>query len=299
MKLNSKCMACQIRKQEAKIRHFNDEDRKKQYMEAIRQRFEHPKDDDCVPSISTELKKFYYSFWGVPMEDFTRINKEYDQLMLDLEAELRSTIRYSEDPLKAALIYARTGNYIDFAALPEVSKETALSLIKSENKDDLDEQEYRQFCQDMKKAENVVYITDNCGEIVLDKIAIQILKKIFPNIRITALVRGLPAGNDATMEDAEFCGLTDVVPVLGNGNDVGGTWLHGISTHARELLYNADVIIAKGQGNYETLHGWGLNIYYLFLCKCDWFQQLFHAKLLQGMFINEKRAPKATAFSSD
>ena len=299
MKLNSKCMACQIRKQEAKIRHFNDEDRKKQYMEAIRQRFEHPKDDDCVPSISTELKKFYCSFWGVPMEDFTRINKEYDQLMLDLEAELRSTIRYSEDPLKAALIYARTGNYIDFAALPEVSKETALSLIKSENKDDLDEQEYRQFCQDMKKAENVVYITDNCGEIVLDKIAIQILKKIFPNIRITALVRGLPAGNDATMEDAEFCGLTDVVPVLGNGNDVGGTWLHGISTHARELLYNADVIIAKGQGNYETLHGCGLNIYYLFLCKCDWFQQLFHAKLLQGMFINKKRAPKATAFSSD
>ena len=299
MKLNSKCMACQIRKQEAKIRHFNDEDRKKQYMEAIRQRFEHPKDDDCVPSISTELKKFYCSFWGVPMEDFTRINKEYDQRMLDVEAELRSTIRYSEDPLKAALIYARTGNYIDFAALPEVSKETALSLIKSENKDDLDEQEYRQFCQDMKKAENVVYITDNCGEIVLDKIAIQILKKIFPNIRITALVRGLPAGNDATMEDAEFCGLTDVVPVLGNGNDVGGTWLHGISTHARELLYNADVIIAKGQGNYETLHGCGLNIYYLFLCKCDWFQQLFHAKLLQGMFINEKRAPKATAFSSD
>ena len=67
MKLNSKCMACQIRKQEAKIRHFNDEDRKKQYMEAIRQRFEHPKDDDCVPSISTELKKFYCSFWGVPM----------------------------------------------------------------------------------------------------------------------------------------------------------------------------------------------------------------------------------------
>ena len=299
MKLNPCCMNCQLRKQEAKIRHFDDEDRKKQYMEAIRQRFEHPKDDDCVPSISTELKKFYCSFWGVPMEDFRQINREYDQLMLNLEEDLLSTIRYSSDPLKAALIYARTGNYIDFAALPEVSKETALSLIKSENKDDLDEQEYRQFCQDMKKAENVVYITDNCGEIVLDKIAIQILKKIFPNIRITALVRGLPAGNDATMEDAEFCGLTDVVPVLGNGNDVGGTWLHGISTHARELLYEADVILAKGQGNYETMHGCGLNIYYLFLCKCDWFKELFQAKSLQGMFINEKRAPKATAFSSD
>ena len=233
------------------------------------------------------------------MEDFRQINREYDQLMLDLEEDLLSTIRYSSDPLKAALIYARTGNYIDFAALPEVSKKTALSLIKSENKDELDEQEYRNFCQDMKKASNVVYITDNCGEIVLDKIAIQVLKKTFPNIRVTALVRGLPAGNDATMADAEFCGLTDIVPVLGNGSDVGGTWFHGISTHARELLQSADVILAKGQGNYETMHGCGLNIYYLFLCKCDWFQQLFHAKLLQGMFINEKRAPKATAFSSD
>ena len=202
MKLNPKCMACQLRKQEAKIRHFDDEDRKKQYMEKIRRRFDQPKEEDCVPSISTELKKFYCSFWGVPMEDFSQINREYDQLMLDLEEDLLSAIRYSADPLRAALIYARTGNYIDFAALPEVSKETALSLIKSENKDELDEQEYRTFCQDMKKASNVVYITDNCGEIVLDKIAIQMLKKTFPNIRVTALVRGLPAGNDATMEDA-------------------------------------------------------------------------------------------------
>lgn len=85
------------------------------------------------------------------MEDFSQINREYDQLMLDLEEDLLSAIRYSADPLRAALIYARTGNYIDFAALPEVSKETALSLIKSENKDELDEQEYRTFCQDMKK----------------------------------------------------------------------------------------------------------------------------------------------------
>ena len=73
----------------------------------------------------------------------------------------------------------------------------------------------RHFCQDMKKASTFVYITDNCGEIVLDKIAIQILKKRFPNVRITVLVRGLPAGNDATMEDAQMCGLTDIVPCYG------------------------------------------------------------------------------------
>lgn len=299
MKLNSHCMDCQLHKQEAKIQHFNDENRKKEYMDAILHRFANPKEGDCVPSISTELKKYYCAFWGVPMEDFTQINKEYDQLMMDLEADIYSSIKNTEDPLLSALVYARTGNYIDFAALPEVSKEKALSLIQSENKDPLDKKEYQAFCHDMDKARSFVYITDNCGEIVLDKIAIQFLKNRFPNVRITVLVRGLPAGNDATMEDAQLCGLTQIVPVMGNGNDVGGTWLRGISGQAKDLLYNADVILSKGQGNYETLHGCGLNIYYLFLCKCDWFKHLFHAKPLQGMFVNETRSPKATAFSSD
>ena len=80
MKLNPCCMNCQLRKQEAKIRHFDDEDRKKQYMEAIRRRFDNPKEGDCVPSISTELKKFYCSFWGVPMEDFPRSTENMTSL---------------------------------------------------------------------------------------------------------------------------------------------------------------------------------------------------------------------------
>ena len=181
MKLNSHCMNCQVRKQEAKIRHFEDESRKKEYMNAVLRRFEHPKEGDCVPSISTELKTFYCAFWGVPMENFREINNEYNQLILNLEEELSTSVKYAQDPLKEALLYARTGNYIDFAALPDVSKEKALSLIKKENKDPLDEAEYQAFCQDMKKARTFVYITDNCGEIVLDKIAIQILKKRFPN----------------------------------------------------------------------------------------------------------------------
>lgn len=81
-------MTCQLRKQEAKIRHFDDEDRKKQYMEKIRRRFDQPKEEDCVPSISTELKKFYCSFWAFLWRIFPRSTGEYDQLMLDLEEDL-------------------------------------------------------------------------------------------------------------------------------------------------------------------------------------------------------------------
>ena len=266
MKLNSKCMACQIRKQEAKIRHFNDEDRKNQYMEAIRQRFEHPKDDDCVPSISTELKKFYCSFWGVPMEDFTRINKEYDQLMLDLEDSLEEKIRHSDDPLETSLLYARIGNYIDFAALSNVNSDTVLSLLKEDNKEPLNAQEYLHFRKDLSAASRLVYLTDNCGEIVLDKLVIILLKELCPELDITVIVRGFPVINDATMEDAQDIGLTELTTVIGNGNEVGGTWLPHISSEAREALESADLIIAKGQGYYETLLDCGLNIFFLFLC---------------------------------
>ena len=122
-----------------------------------------------------------------------------------------------------------------------------------------------------------------------DKLVIILLKELCPELDITVIVRGFPVINDATLEDAQDIGLTELTTVIGNGNDIGGTWLPHISSEAREALESADMIIAKGQGNYETLHDCGLNIYYLFLCKCKWFQYQFHAEPLQGMFINERR----------
>ena len=115
------------------------------------------------------------------------------------------------------------------------------------------------------------------------------MKEKYPQLNITVIVRGYPVVNDATMEDAEEIGLTDIVKVTGNGSNVGGTWFPGLSNEARTLLEQADVILAKGQGNFETMNDCGLNVYYLFLCKCDLFQRRFHAKALQGMFLNERR----------
>ena len=86
-------------------------------------------------------------------------------------------------------------------------------------------------------------------------------------------------------------GLDKTASVIDNGSEIAGTVLSDISPAARKELENADLIIAKGQGNFETLHGCGLNIYYLFLCKCDWFMRRFAAERFQGMLINEKRIP--------
>ena len=133
-----------------------------------------------------------------------------------------------------------------------------------------------------------MWLTDNCGEIVLDKIAMKILHELHPGVKVTAIVRGEPVVNDADLEVAHYVGLDRIVHVTGNGSGIAGTDLADISGEAEQLIRDADLIVSKGQGNFETIHGCGLNIYYLFLCKCDWFVQKFHAERFQGMFINER-----------
>lgn len=289
MKLNPYCMCCAVNKQEEKIRKFPDMDKKTEYMKKVMSILSSAEEQDCSPSLSVEIKKLYSEFWNCPAEDYTEIKKEFNQLMLNVEASVEEKIRTSADPLETALLYARIGNYIDFAALENVSQETMLKLLENENQEPLSQTEYANFQTDLSTAKTLVYLTDNCGEIVLDKLAVKILKEKYPQLNITVIVRGYPVVNDATMEDAEEIGLTDIVKVTGNGSNIGGTWFPGLSNEARTLLEQADVILAKGQGNFETMNDCGLNVYYLFLCKCDLFQRRFHAKALQGMFLNERR----------
>ena len=289
MRLNTFCLCCQINKQASMIDSFPDEKKKLAYMQNVLTRLTNLQEDDNSPSLYTEFQKHFTKIWGIAPKDYTELKKEFNQLMMDLEEELMLSIRESADSLERALIYSRIGNYIDFAALSHVKKEELLSLIEEGRQESLDKEEYRHFCEELSSASSLVYLTDNCGEIVLDKLVIRILKERFPKLDIQVIVRGFPAANDATIEDAKMCGLTEFVPVIGNGNDVGGTWLPHISKESLSLIKNADVIISKGQGNFETLHGCALNIYYLFLCKCEWFMRMFRAEKFQGMFVNENR----------
>ena len=289
MQMNPFCMCCAVNKQEKGIRKFQDADKKVEYMKKVMALIADAGDEDCAPSLSLRLKELYSQYWNENAEDYSGIKHEFNRLMLDLEDRLEQNIRSSRDPLETALLYARIGNYIDFAALSHVDKDTVLSMIEAENKAPLDALEYAHFLEDLSHASSLVYFTDNCGEIVLDKLAVRILQEQYPRLSVTVVVRGLPIVNDATMEDAVEVGLTSYATVIGNGSGVAGTWLPDINAETRSLLDSADVILAKGQGNFETLNGCGRNIYYLFLCKCEWFQKLFHAEPLEGMFVNEQR----------
>ncbi|MGN1140665.1 MAG: damage-control phosphatase ARMT1 family protein [Oliverpabstia sp.] len=287
MRLYASCICCLLNKQEQKLRNCRDEKKKTEYMKELLRLAGNSGDEASAPWLAAQIMKVHEKYFG-KSGSYADVKKEFNQLVMSMEEELKQRVLSQPDPLKTALLYARVGNYIDFSALEQVEKEEFLSLFERE-KDVLDEKEYMSFCGEMQKAENVVYLLDNCGEIVLDKLVILILKKRFPQAHITAIVRGSEVINDATMEDAVMTGLTNVTEVIGNGDDVAGTILSRVSAEARAKIEKADVIIAKGQGNFESLYGCGKNVYYLFLCKCEWFMRKFHTDRFQGMFLNEYR----------
>ena len=220
--------------------------------------------------------------------DYTDIKKHFNQLMLEQEDWIYADISSATDPIRRALQYVMKGNYIDFGVLSDVNSEKLMELLSQAKDQTIDEQIFEELMQDLTSAKNMVLLTDNCGEIVLDKLLVRTIMSQFPDLQIHVIVRGGHALNDATMEDACQVGLPDLVKVIGNGTCLQGTYLPDISKEARDLLEQADVILSKGQGNFESLQYCGLNIYYLFLCKCDLFTKRFHTHLYNGILTNDR-----------
>lgn len=287
MKINSYCLACLINMQESQVRKFDDEEKKMDYMREILAFLSSCDPDLSAPALVKPLSRIYEKYWG-KRDSMEEVKQEFNDYLLSMEEELEAQIRNHPDPLEAALCYARTGNYIDYAAVKDITKEKLLELFESQGSAGLEKEMYRRFLDDLEHASSLVWLTDNCGEIVLDKIAMKILREQYTDVKVTAIVRGEPVVNDADLEAARYVGLDRIVNVTGNGSGIAGTDLADISEEAEQLIRNADLIVSKGQGNFETIHGCGLNIYYLFLCKCEWFVQKFRAERFQGMFINER-----------
>ena len=220
--------------------------------------------------------------------DYTDIKKHFNQLMLEQEDWIYADISSAPDPIRRAVQYVMKGNYIDFGVLSDVNSEKLMELLSQAKDQAIDDQIFEELIQDLTSAKNMVLLTDNCGEIVLDKLLVRTIISQFPDLQIHVIVRGGHALNDATMEDACQVGLPDLVEVIGNGTCLQGTYLPDISKEARDLLEQADVILSKGQGNFESLQYCGLNIYYLFLCKCDLFTKRFHTHLYNGILTNDR-----------
>jgi len=182
---------------------------------------------------------------------------------LEMLPEMQEVITQSSDPFITALRLAIAGNVIDFAASQNFNLENTISRsLKSVFAIDHSEQ----LRVAVRSADSVLYLGDNAGEIVFDKLFINTLK----HKKIIFAVRGMPVINDATMEDAEYTGMKEVAKVISNGYDAPSTIVEKSSDEFRSHFYSAGLIIAKGQGNLEgLLHLNDKRIFFLLMVKCN------------------------------
>ena len=280
MRISESCAACLYERQKAKTDNA-------EYLAEIKSLIDNRRENDTSPYMVYLFNKVHVKYFG-KVADYRDIKKKYNDLVLNLEDKLREEIEASGDPLAKSLVMARIGNYIDFGAMNHVDQDEFLSLFKDTEMRPDDEKTYESFLRECEKAESFLLICDNCGEIVLDKLMIEQLKKRFPHLKVNAMVRGGEILNDATVEDAEYIGLDKVADIISNGEAVAGTIYDMLPDEAKEAFENADVILAKGQGNYESMAGMGHHVFYEFLCKCDLFISRFNVPRLTGIFIEEK-----------
>jgi len=216
------------------------------------------------PQLAGIMYKIAYKYTG--KTDFYKEKKrKSNEFVMRLYPKLEESIRQSDDPFSTAVRYAVAGNIIDFGAthnfdMEVLDKEICDALKSTE----ITEEELNKLKSEIEKAENILYIGDNAGEIVFDKLLLSEL----PIERVVFSVRGGPVINDALIEDAETVGITDIVKVISSGAALPGTCPSECSDEFLSYFNNADLIISKGQGNYETLSSVNKNIFFLLKIKC-------------------------------
>ncbi|MBP3891736.1 MAG: DUF89 family protein [Solobacterium sp.] len=282
MKINELCIDC-IWKGQNRISD-NPE-----YLSKAKEILDTRKPEDTAPYLTYQCDQVYRKMFD-SFVSFKQIKQDSNDFVLALEESIVKQIEAQKDPLASSIAYARNGNFIDYASKASVDENEFLEVLQNAKFSKEDEATYQEFEQACKKANSFLLIADNCGEIVLDKLFLRILKKRYPQLHLTVLVRGGDVLNDVTMEDALYIGLDEVATIVPSGKNIAGTIEEMLSPEAKELLYTSDVIFAKGQGNYESLSDQNRDIFYSFLCKCDFFMEFFQVPRYTGLFIHEKRA---------
>lgn len=194
------------------------------------------------------------------MDPFAELKKESNELALTLSIEAKNTISLSNDPLFAAIIFSIAGNIIDYGSQQNFDPQKTITNCLNQQ---LTINDYQPLKNDIKNANTILYLGDNSGEIVFDSLVIEHLDN-----KVIFAVKENPIINDALLQDAVACGLDKKCRVINNGTNCPGTPLADCSETFLEYFNKADVIISKGQGNFETLSEVNRPVYFLLTVKC-------------------------------
>ncbi len=198
-------------------------------------------------------------------DPYAAVKRRFNDLVLGLYPRLKEMVAGADDSFEIVVRLAIAGNIIDFGGGRNADDVDVERSINESLTKPLCGGALESLRSAVDEASDILYIADNAGEIVFDRILIEEL----PPEKVTLVVRDRPILNDVTVEDARAVGLLDIVDVLPNGSDAPGTILDDCSEATRTRFAEADLVIAKGQGNFETLSGAARSVFFLLRVKCD------------------------------
>ena len=262
LKVNYDCIPCAIGSLITLFKKgFVPSEKQDEVMRALLKYLSEVHFDQSPPVLGREMHRIIRKILS-DSDPYREIKREFNLLMLTHYPALKHEVEIAPDPFQLALRLAIAGNVIDFG--PNNSFDINDTLRKARSVK-LAVDHSLQLKAAIKRAKMLLYLGDNAGEIVMDRLFIEMIGH--PNVYFA--VRGAPIINDVTIKDAEQTGMSKIATIISNGDDAPGTVLVNVSSQFREIFDSADLIISKGQGNYEGLSNSDKTIYFLLMAKCD------------------------------
>ena len=285
--VDTHCLQCFLKRNLEIVRPLGTEEQAMAFAKELMKLYLNAPEGVSSPWFGPQVADLLQEMYGVPIDRFRQEKLDSNRFVLERLDAIRRKVMSAPDPVFAGLQFSILGNYLDFSALQgKVSFAELEEMLDKGLEMELDRETYEALCRDMERGKQLLYLTDNAGEIGFDRIFAEEIARRYPHLSITFCVRGSIAQNDATREDARAVGIP--FPVIDNGNRVAGTQLDQLSSEAAQALETADVIIAKGMANTETMYGCGYNIYYAFLIKCQRFVTHFGREMFTPMLVRER-----------
>ena len=266
MKTYPECLACLLKQTVQTVKLVKAEKNlkseiirkiEKEFLPAVNLNWNPPKISRNMHKLIKELLK--------NDDPYKKIKTKYNKIALGMQDDLKRIIKNSKDKLLTAIKVAIAGNVIDFGAQLKFDIKGDLQDIL---KKDFAIFHYDEFKKKLKKEKNILFLGDNTGEIVFDKIFIEFIKENYGS-KIVYVVKEKPILNDATKKDAIFCGLEKLAEIISSGADSPGTVLDYCNKEFLKIFNESKFIISKGQGNFEALENVKNPIFFLFRIKCD------------------------------
>jgi hypothetical protein len=264
MKTYFDCVPCAIRQVLDSVRMItDDEDVQETVLREALGMWQQMDLRQSPPAMARKVHRVVRQLTGVA-DPYLEVKDRYNRFAMAMYPDLSARVAASASPFETAVRLAIAGNIIDFGVNSTVEESHVSETVAKALTDPLDTDAVRRLERSVREAADILYLGDNAGEIVFDRLLIEQM----PREKVTFVVKGSPILNDVLIDDASFVGLTDLVEVIDNGADAPGTVLEVCSRAFRERFERADLIVAKGQGNFETLSDTDKNVFFLLRPKC-------------------------------